>query len=304
MLINKIVIAEDDDNIAHMVAMALGDAGFLCLRARNGEEALHLVRMHAPDLLVLDVMMPVVDGLEVARRLKADVISSKTPILMLTARSAIENKIEGLDAGADDYLAKPFDLREVSARVRALIRASKRERERNPTTELPGSSAIEEHVRSVLSSRDAKSVLHFDIRNFDTYADKIGFANAEKLVRSLGELVLLRTRAHSAGSAFVGHLGGVDFIAVTEEDQATALADEVVEGFEKESTQWVRKVEGEDTTDTQALVLAIAIVPTAAIDVVGPDAAAQVMAKRMAEAMREAKQRDRSNYVVWQAKSR
>ena len=85
MLLKKIVIAEDDDAIAHMVSMALGDAGFLCLRARDGDEALKLVKAHDPDLLVLDVMMPRVDGLEVARRLKADVMWSRTPILMLTA---------------------------------------------------------------------------------------------------------------------------------------------------------------------------------------------------------------------------
>ena len=79
-VLNKIVIAEDDDAIAHMVNMALGDAGFLCMRARDGDEAINLVRHHAPDLMVLDVMMPRTDGLEVVRRLRADVQTSRTPV--------------------------------------------------------------------------------------------------------------------------------------------------------------------------------------------------------------------------------
>jgi DNA-binding response OmpR family regulator len=78
MLLKKIVVAEDDDAIAHMVSMALGDAGFLCLRASDGEEALNLVRLHTPDLLILDVMMPRMDGIEVARRIKGEVVLSKT----------------------------------------------------------------------------------------------------------------------------------------------------------------------------------------------------------------------------------
>src|SRR6187549_157119 len=132
MLLKKIVVAEDDDAIAHLVNMALGDAGYLCLRAKDGEEALRLVRAHDPDLLVLDVMMPRVDGHEVARRLKADVMWSRTPILMLTALASVDNQVEGIEAGADAYLPKPFDLREFQAKVKALIRATRRERDRNP----------------------------------------------------------------------------------------------------------------------------------------------------------------------------
>src|SRR5262245_40215211 len=162
MLLKKIVIAEDDDAIAHLVNMALGDAGFLCLRARDGEEAVNLVRLQSPDLLILDVMMPRVDGLEVARRIKSDVIASKTPILMLTALGAVEHRVAGLDAGADDYLPKPFDLRELNARVRALIRGARRERERNPTTALPGSGATEEQIESVVAGGKPASVLHVD----------------------------------------------------------------------------------------------------------------------------------------------
>src|SRR4051795_4603467 len=186
MLLKKIVIAEDDDAIAHMVNMALGDAGFLCLRARDGDEALKLVKTHDPDLLVLDVMMPRVDGLEVARRLKADVMWSRTPILMLTALAGVDDQVSGLEAGADAYMAKPFDLREMGARVKALIRSARRERNRNPTTNLPGSRAIDEEIEGALKSGKPTMVVHIDILNFDAYADAVGIVMSEDTVRNLG----------------------------------------------------------------------------------------------------------------------
>src|SRR5262249_56002217 len=98
MLLKKIVVAEDDDAIAHLVAAALGDSGFLCLRAHDGDEAIRLARREAPDLLILDVMMPHTDGLEVAKRLKADVIASRIPILMLTSLPPVDHPVQGLHA--------------------------------------------------------------------------------------------------------------------------------------------------------------------------------------------------------------
>ena len=96
MLLKKLVIAEDDDAVAHLVAASLGDAGFLCLRAWDGEQALNLVRTELPDALVLDVMMPKMDGIEVCRRVKGDVLLSRVPILMLTSLAGVENRVEGL----------------------------------------------------------------------------------------------------------------------------------------------------------------------------------------------------------------
>src|SRR5947207_9170022 len=120
MLLKKIVVAEDDDGVAHMLAAALGDAGYLVLRARDGVEALAIVRAQLPDALILDVMMPKLGGIEVVRRLKADVVASQVPVLMLTSLDEVDDRVRGLDAGADDYLAKPFDFRELRARVGAL----------------------------------------------------------------------------------------------------------------------------------------------------------------------------------------
>jgi CheY-like chemotaxis protein len=286
MLLKKIVVAEDDDAIAHMVSMTLGDAGFLCLRAIDGEEALRLVRAHDPDLLILDVMMPRLDGHEVARRLKADVMWSRTPILMLTALASVENQVEGIEAGADAYLPKPFDLRELQAKCKALIRATRRERDRNPTTDLPGSRAIDDHLESFLKAGKPVAALHVDALGFDAYADNVGFAKAEDSVRAMSRLVLDEARAASDGSAFVGHLGGSDFIVVTAPAAAEALAARLVARGEDRKMELFPGVES-----PPGLVVAVATTEGAHD--------AQTLGRRLGRAMKVAKGAGKPGHVVW-----
>jgi len=290
MLLKKIVIAEDDDAIAHMVNMALGDAGFLCLRARDGEEALRLVKAHDPDLLVLDVMMPRVDGLEVARRLKADVMWSRTPILMLTALAQVDDQVQGLEAGADAYMSKPFDLRELGARVKALIRSARRERDRSPTTNLPGSRAIDEEIEGALKSGQPTACIHIDVLNFDGYADTIGIARSEDTVRNLGQWLLDAARAASGGGAFVGHIGGSDFIAVLSPDHVRAFVASAESTFDAKRATF--------PGDAAQLALVLAIAHT---DGLQPGTGPDELGRRLGKAMKAAKAAGKTNHVVWSA---
>ncbi len=288
MLLKKIVIAEDDDAIAHMVNMALGDAGFLCLRARDGDEALKLVKAHDPDLLVLDVMMPRVDGLEVARRLKADVMWSRTPILMLTALAQVDDQVQGLEAGADAYMSKPFDLREFGARVKALIRSARRERDRSPTTNLPGSRAIDEEIEGALKSGKPTAVIHIDVLNFDGYADAIGIARSEDTVKNLGQWLLDAARAASGGGAFVGHVGGSDFSAV--------LAPEHVEPFVTAAESTFDAKRATFPGDASSLGLVLAIANTNGLTL---NTGADELGRRLGKAMKAAKAAGKTNHVFW-----
>ncbi|MCA9664295.1 MAG: response regulator [Myxococcales bacterium] len=231
MLLKKLVIAEDDDAVAHLVAASLGDAGFLCLRARDGEEALNITRSELPDALVLDVMMPKLDGIEVCKRLKADVLISRVPILMLTSLAGVDDRIAGLDAGADDYLPKPFDLRELAARVKALIRQSRRERDRNPTTNLPGSEAIDDKVTTLLKGDAPFVLLYVDIENFRSYADVYGYRRADDVVSNTGKLILQEARSSADAPPFVGHIGGDDFIVICAPGQADPLSQGIGDAF-------------------------------------------------------------------------
>jgi DNA-binding response OmpR family regulator len=114
-----VVIVEDDPSIADLVELYLRQAGYRVLQASSGERGLELVRDHQPDLVVLDIGLPGIDGLEVCRQLRA---TTSVPVLFLTARDGEVDRIVGLELGADDYVTKPFSPREIVARVRAILR--------------------------------------------------------------------------------------------------------------------------------------------------------------------------------------
>jgi len=292
-MLKKIVIAEDDDAIAHMVGMALGDAGFLCIRARDGQEALQITKMHQPDVLVLDVMMPRMDGRQVASKLKEDVLLSKIPILMLTALSDVDSKVAGLDAGADDYVSKPFDLRELAARIRALIRANQRERDRNGTTDLPGSLGIDEHIQSLLAGSDNMAVVQIGVDDFSEFVARVGhseslFVDSLAFIKSFANFMLTELRAQ--GGTFLGHLGGTDFIASCEASKLEGFLQALKQGFDSNWESWVGAATEEGGAPLR-LVLGAAL--TGAVE--NEDA----LGERLASATRSARAAEGSNHVVW-----
>ncbi len=134
----RILVVDDDEDIAGFVAMNLRMEGFDVVVAHDGAVALDMVRRTSPDLVILDLMMPEVDGVEVTKRLRADAMTSALPIIMLTAKGQTPDKVLGLQAGADDYMVKPFDTLELVVRVRNTLRRNQEFREVSPLTGLPG----------------------------------------------------------------------------------------------------------------------------------------------------------------------
>ena len=224
--LKKVVVGEDEDAIAHLIEATLGDAGWLCLRGRDGEAALAMVREEDPDLLILDVLMPRMDGLETVRRLKADPVLSKVPVLMLTSLSSVDDKVRGLSAGADDYLGKPFDLRELYARAHALVRASRRERDRSPITDLPGPNALDEAMASELQRGERFALVFVEIDGFDRLRHAQGWTAGVEVVQAVA--AALRTAVAAQQKARLVHLGGDDFAVIALGLGANALADAVL----------------------------------------------------------------------------
>ena len=124
MTANTILIVEDEPAIREMVAMALERSGYQILQAATAEEAERVIANGLPTLILLDWMLPGMSGIELARRLRRDDYTRDTPIIMLTARSEEDDRIRGLEVGADDYIAKPFSTRELQARIKAVLRRS------------------------------------------------------------------------------------------------------------------------------------------------------------------------------------
>jgi len=123
----KILVVDDEENIVEFISRALRQRGYKTLRAYDGDNALALIKEELPDLVILDLMLPLMDGWEVCRRIKSDDETKKIPVMMLTARGSTEDVVQGLDLGADDYMRKPFSLEELLARVRVLLRSHESE---------------------------------------------------------------------------------------------------------------------------------------------------------------------------------
>jgi PleD family two-component response regulator len=219
----SIVFADDDAAMRLLVASVLRSAGHDVRLAENGAQALGEVHHEPPDLIVLDYRMGPPDGFQVCRELKADPRFAHLPVLILTGEGQLEERLTGFDAGADDYLAKPFDTRELLARVSAMLRLAHRGLERNPTSKLPGGEAISREFERRRLSEEPFCICYLDLDQFKSFNDRFGFDVADAAIRETGEVL----RAISRGSeAFVGHVGGDDFVMLCRPGAARALVEE------------------------------------------------------------------------------
>jgi len=223
-----ILCVDDEPSISGLVRQILTMNGHEVEVAQSGPEALRMVRAREPDLVVLDRSMPGMDGLDVCRALKANPFLSRIPILMLTALASIDFKVEGFEAGVDDYLTKPFEPRELLARVASLLRLTAREGDRNPSSGLPGGRAIERDIEKRVAAGGAFAVVYFDFDHFKPFADTLGFALADQVVRQTG--VILGELASREGD-FAAHIGGDDFLLVCAPELAWQLAEEGSQRF-------------------------------------------------------------------------
>jgi PleD family two-component response regulator len=225
---SEILFADDDDSIRQMVSDVLRAAGYEVRAVSSGGAVLEEARRALPDLVLLDYRMGRPDGFEVCRLLKADRRTDHLPVLILTGESEVENRLLGFDAGADDYLAKPFDPRELLARVRALLRLSRQSLDRNPTTGIPGALAAEREFVRWRDAADGFAVCYLDLDHFKPFADRFGFGTADNVIREVGEAI---RQAIGTREAFVGHIGGDDFIVLCDRDAAYAIVAETRERF-------------------------------------------------------------------------
>src|SRR5687767_4081071 len=199
----------------HMVRDLLESSGHEIGLAADGPSALASVNAREPDLLILDLNMPGLSGYDVCRAVKRNPGTARVPILMLTAQASVEHKLEGFEAGADDYLPKPFDARELRARVSALLRLVRREADRNPTSGLPGGHAIEDELTRRVSRKETFAVCYIDLDNFKPFADHFGFSVADDVIRDTGDAIRLAVSTVGASDAFVGPSGRAAFLVIT-----------------------------------------------------------------------------------------
>ena len=228
-----ILVVDDDPDIARFVEVNLRSAGYDVAVAGDGEEALTRAAALRPDLVLLDVMMPRIDGFEVAQRLRRNPQTANTSIIMLTAKALSADKVTGLQSGADDYIIKPFDPIELLARVKGTLRRAKEMRNLSPLTGLPGNIRIQEEIERQVREHHEFAVLYLDLDNFKTYNDQQGFVRGDRLIQATARIIQDAAVEGSGAEGFVGHVGGDDFVAVVDPAAAEEIAQRICERFDE-----------------------------------------------------------------------
>lgn len=227
-----VLVVEDDEATRGAVRALLEDAGYECSEAIDGEAALVSVRTAHPDLVLLDLGLPGMSGTDVHRALRRDPRTRFLPTVFLSAHSGRDERLAELEAGADDYITKPYDADELLARVGAAVRRSSGLRAVNPLSGLPGNTTITEEIEARLARRERFALLYVDIDRFKEFNDHYGFARGDLMISCVAQL-LAEISWGMEGERFLGHIGGDDFVVLAPSAEAEKLAACITQRFDQ-----------------------------------------------------------------------
>ena len=229
----RVLVVDDDPSIRAICREVLEQAGFLVRDAGSADAALAEARRFRPDLILLDVMMPIVDGFRTAEFLRADAATAMTPLIFLSAKGETADKVRAFRSGAEDYVVKPFDSAELVARVAKALERQARELGASPTTQLPGADAIEAEIDRRLRHGEAGAVCYLDLDNLKAFNDYYGYAKADGVIRQTGDLIRDAVARLGAPGDFIGHIAGDDFVLVCSETSADRVCAAICHRFDQ-----------------------------------------------------------------------
>ncbi len=218
----RLLVVEDDNDISNMLKIYFNSLGYDVDVAPRGSEALDKTHTVLPHLIVLDIMLPDIDGYEVCRRLRQSTRTSHIPVIFLTQKDERSDKLQGLELGADDYITKPFDIEELKLRVQGAIRRSEREALTDPRSGLPAGRLIEEQLRNTIR-KSGWAYMDIRINYFDQFKDVYGFVAADDVLRFAAMLMSEVVDELGSPSDFIGHAGGDNFVIIGSEDAAEKI---------------------------------------------------------------------------------
>ena len=226
----RILVVEDDFDISNMLRIYFQSQGYEVAVAPRGGDALEMCRQQLPNIVVLDIMLPDIDGYEVCRQLRSNLRTSHIPIIFLTQKDERSDKIQGLELGADDYITKPFDVEELRLRVKNAIARATYESLTNPTTGLPSARLIEDQLRRLLR-RDNWGIIYIGIDRLEPFKDVYGFVAADEVLRYTA--MVLGETADRIGTPedFIGHIGGDDFLVITRKELIRPMVQDMTRRF-------------------------------------------------------------------------
>lgn len=223
---SKILIVEDDPDVAEMLTAYFRSQEYEVFTVNWGEDGVRSALQVNPDLAILDIRLPDIDGYEVARRLRTDRRTANIPIIFLTEKRDRADKLQGLEIGADDYITKPFDIQELRLRVRNALTRVSQGTLTNPVTGLPEGALVDEKLSEVLG-KDGASLLFVSIENMGSFREAYGFVASDDVLRAVSLMIVNTMREFSRPEDFLGHLSSTEFILVVPPSNLAALSDKL-----------------------------------------------------------------------------
>jgi PleD family two-component response regulator len=221
-----LLIVEDDEDVAEMLTAYFRTQGYEVLAVNWGEDAVKTCRTAHPDLVILDIRLPDINGFEVAHRLRTNQRTLDIPIIFLTEKREKADRMKGLELGADDYITKPFDIQELRLRVRNALRRTTQSSLTNPVTGLPEGVLVDERLGECLHAADWAVVL-ITLENFSGFRDAYGFVASDDVQRAVSLMIHNAVRDIGGSNDFFGQLGPTAFVLVTTPGAQDALIDRI-----------------------------------------------------------------------------
>jgi len=229
----RLLIVEDDNDISDMLNIYFSSEGYEIDTALRGSDALLKTRQNLPHLIVLDIILPDIDGFEVCRRLRTNPRTSHVPIIFLTQKDERSDKLQGLELGADDYITKPFDIEELKLRIQRSIARSEQQSLTDPHSGLPSGKLIEEQLRKFIMKK-GWTFLDINIQNFEPFNELYGFIAGDDVLRFTAMLMGEIIDEWGTEDDFIGHPGGSRFIIITSTETAQKIQENLKNRFDNE----------------------------------------------------------------------
>lgn len=229
-----VLLIEDGAQIIEMVSTALSKANYKVVAAHSARQAFTDIFKSPPDIIILDINLPDLDGFHVARELKRNMMLRHIPVILLSSRVDFLEKMRSLDVIVDEFLVKPFEVQDLVVRTKLVLDRVQSNLDANPLTRLPGNIAIVKALKSRIGQGQPYAVGYADLNNFKAFNDKYGFSKGDQIIKFTAQLIVAAVQKLSSSDSFVGHVGGDDFIFVCGYEQANEICQFITERFDAE----------------------------------------------------------------------
>ncbi len=230
---NKILVVDDSQSFQETIKAVLYLADFDVITASNGKEGIERIYQEAPDLILLDCIMPEMDGYEVVKAMRQDPLLFNKPVIMLTGKDSEYDEIKGLALGIDDYIIKPFNPSVLIARVKAILERKAQSISANPLTFLSGNVVIKSETEKRINADIPFAMIYIDLNNFKSFNDRYGFQRGDEVIKNTAGVLIRAVRECGQKGDFIGHIGGDDFIVLTTPEHYTAICERVIKLFDE-----------------------------------------------------------------------